>query len=194
EIYRGITTTPARHDTMFGPDYWSGAGIAQGFLASGADYVPGATVWSITREREIAVSVGGAARIVQARRIILATGALERPFPIPGWTLPGVMTAGACQIMLQSARLSPDCRTVLAGCGPVMWLIAWQLLNAGARVDALLDTTPPQNRWTGLRHGASFLASPYLAKGLQLLTAVRRQIRVIPNVTALRAEGGTNVE
>ena len=73
-ISRAITTTPARRDTIFGPDYWTGAGIAQAFLASGADYLPGATVWSITREREIAVSVGGSAHIVQARRIILATG------------------------------------------------------------------------------------------------------------------------
>src|SRR5262249_31114749 len=45
QIYRAITTTPVRRDTIFGPDFWSGAGIAQAFLASGADYVPGATVW-----------------------------------------------------------------------------------------------------------------------------------------------------
>jgi thioredoxin reductase len=194
QIYRAITTTPARRDTIFGPDYWSGAGIAQAFLASGADYVPGATVWSISREREIAVSVDGSAHIIQTRRIILATGALERPFPIPGWTLPGVMTAGACQIMLKSAALAPEGCTVLAGCGPLMWLIAWQLLNAGVRVDALLDTTPRENRWAAMRHAASFITSPYVAKGLQLLMAVRRKMRVISGVTTLRAEGESRVE
>ena len=103
QIYRAITATPVRRDTIFGPDYWSGAALASDFLASGAGYFSGATVWSVTREREIAVSIGGSARMLQARRIILATGALERPFPVPGWTLPGVMTAGATQIMLKSA-------------------------------------------------------------------------------------------
>src|SRR5262249_28297608 len=100
----------------------------------------------------------------------------------------------ACQIMLKSAALAPDGRTVLAGCGPLMWLIAWQLLNAGARVDALLDTTPRQNRWAAMSHAASFIASPYVAKGLRLLMAVRRRLRVISGVTALRAEGESRVE
>ena len=43
--------------------------------------------------------------------MILATGALERPFPIPGWTLPGVMTAGAAQTLLKASGLVPDGRT-----------------------------------------------------------------------------------
>ena len=73
-------------------------------------YVPGATVWNLTREREIGVSVAGAAHILRAERVIVATGALERPFPIRGWTLPGVMTAGAGQILLKSSGLVPDGR------------------------------------------------------------------------------------
>ena len=63
----------------------------------------GATVWSLDRNLEIGISVGGVSAFVKARRVILATGALERPFPIPGWTLPGVMTAGAAQTMLKSS-------------------------------------------------------------------------------------------
>ena len=57
---------------------------------------------------EMACPLGGAARLIQAREVIAATGALERPFPIPGWTLPGVMTAGAAQIALKSSGLVPD--------------------------------------------------------------------------------------
>jgi thioredoxin reductase/bacterioferritin-associated ferredoxin len=194
QIYRAITATPVRRDTIFGPDYWSGAALASDFLASGAKYVPGATVWSVTREREIAVSVGGSARMLQAKRIILATGALERPFPVPGWTLPGIMTAGAAQIMLKSAALAPHGRTVLAGCGPLLWLLAWQFLNAGVRIDAILDTTPRGNRRSAMRHVGPFIASSYLMKGLRLLMAVRRRVRVIADVAELRAEGGTRVE
>ena len=83
-------------------------------------------------------ATGGGVQMVHARQVILCTGALERPFPIPGWTLPGVMTAGAAQILLKSAALVPPGRVVLAGCGPLLWLIAWQYLNAGRRIDLIL--------------------------------------------------------
>ena len=55
QIFRAITTTPVRRDTIFGPDYWSGTELARAFVTSGADYFPGATVWSVSREREIAI-------------------------------------------------------------------------------------------------------------------------------------------
>ncbi len=194
QIYRAITETPVKRRDVLGEDYWQGDRIARAFQASGAHYVPGATVWSLSREREIGVSVGGAARILRAERVILATGALERPFPIPGWTLPGIMTAGAAQILLKSSGLLPEGPVVLAGCGPLLWLLAWQHLNAGARIDAILDTTPAANRTAALRHAPDFLRSPYLAKGLRLMLAVRRRTRVIGGITELRAEGDSRVE
>src|SRR5207302_8703730 len=113
------------------------------------------------REGEIAVSLGSRSRLLQARRIVLATGAMERPFPIPGWTLPGVMTVGGAQILLKSSGLVPRGRTVLAGCGPLLWLIAWQYLNAGVRLAAVFDTAPRANWARALRHAAGFAASPY---------------------------------
>jgi len=193
QIYRAITTSAVKRGTVLGADYWAGAGLTEKFLASGAQYVPGATVWNLTRERELGVSVAGAARMLNAERVILATGALERPFPIPGWTLPGVMTAGAGQILLKSSGLVPDGRTVIAGCGPLLWLIAWQYLNAGARIDAILETAGAA-RAAAWRHAPAFAASPYFLKGLRLMLAVRRRVRVVSNVVELRAEGRDRVE
>ncbi len=108
QIYRAAGITPLRAGSVLGDDYWRGRGLIEAFAASGAQHVPGATVWSLSREREIGVTHGGAARIVRATRVILATGAIERPFPIPGWTMPGVMTVGAAQILLKTAGLKPD--------------------------------------------------------------------------------------
>lgn len=189
QIYRAIGDTPLTDPAVLGKSYWRGAELVETFRASGAQYVPGATVWNLTREREIGVSVDGCAQVTQARRIILCTGALERPFPIPGWTLPGVMTAGAAQILLKSSGLVASGRTVIAGCGPLLWLIAWQYLNAGAKIDAILDTTPAENRARALRHLLPFLASPYFAEGLSLVRAVKRRARVVSGVTSLRALG-----
>ncbi|MBI4204027.1 MAG: FAD-dependent oxidoreductase [Betaproteobacteria bacterium] len=193
QIYRAITETPVREKPVLGESYWRGAALVEAFRSSGAEHVAGATVWSLTREREIGVSVGGGAQLTGARRVILCTGALERPFPIPGWTLPGVMTAGAAQILLKSAGLVASGRTVLAGCGPLLWLLAWQYLNAGANIDAILDTTAEENRTRALPHVPRFLLSGYFLEGLKLVRAVKREVRVISGVTALRAIGDTGV-
>lgn len=194
QIYRAAETTPLRAGTVLGGDYWRGRGLVEDFAASGAQHVPGAAVWSLSREREIGVSHGGTARIVRAARVILATGAIERPFPIPGWTMPGVMTAGAAQILLKSAALVPAGRTVLAGSGPLLWLLARQSLEAGAEIAAILDTTPRANWRRALSHAPAFLASPYFGKGIALLRTVRRRVRVIGGVSGLAAEGRGRLE
>jgi octopine oxidase subunit A len=189
QIYRAITRSPLADRTILGADYWSGEKLAREFASSGAHYVPGATVWSLTPQLELGVSLRGGSRLIRARRVILATGALERPFPIPGWTLPGVMSVGGAQTLLKASGMAAQGRVVLAGTGPLVWLLAWQYLNAGIAVEALLDTTPRDNRARAWPHLAGFLFSPYLGKGLKLLRAVRQRVRVVSSVTALRAEG-----
>jgi NADPH-dependent 2,4-dienoyl-CoA reductase/sulfur reductase-like enzyme len=189
QIYRSVTETPLQDRATLGEDYWHGAGLVELFRRSGAAYVPNATIWSVSRGREIGVSIGGAARILRAGHAILATGALERPFPIPGWTLPGVMTAGAAQILLKSSGLALSGPVVLAGTGPLLWLLAWQTLRAGGTIALILDTTPAGNRGRAMPHALPFLLSPYFAKGLKLLAEVRRRVTVIGGVTELRAEG-----
>jgi NADPH-dependent 2,4-dienoyl-CoA reductase/sulfur reductase-like enzyme len=194
QVWRGITTTPVLHDTILGPDYWKGGDVVHDFEASGATYVPGAVVWSLSREREIGLSIGGAARMLKARRVIIATGALERPFPIPGWTLPGVMSIGGAQTLLKASGLLPAGNVVLAGSGPLLWLFAHQMLEAGARIHAILDTSDVTARRAALAHAARFVMSPYLKKGLQLMARVRRRARVLTGITELRAAGDGKLE
>ena len=124
QVWRAIASTPVTERDYLGADYWAGAALVDAVRSSSAEIIQCATVWSLDRNLEVGVSVGGASSFVKARRVILATGALERPFPIPGWTLPGVMTAGAAQTMLKSSGLVPDVRTVIAGQGPLLWLLA----------------------------------------------------------------------
>jgi NADPH-dependent 2,4-dienoyl-CoA reductase/sulfur reductase-like enzyme len=189
QIYRAVTTTPLKERSILGGDYWAGAALVAEAQASGAEIVGGATVWSLDASRELAASWAGTSRFIKARRVILATGALERPFPIPGWTLPGVMTAGALQTLLKSSGLVPDGRLVLAGTGPLLWLLAAQLLRAGGRIEALLDTTPWANYLRALPHVPAFAISRYAAQGLSLRREVARQVEVVSGVTRLRAEG-----
>jgi NADPH-dependent 2,4-dienoyl-CoA reductase/sulfur reductase-like enzyme len=194
QIYRAITETTVREPAVLGADYWRGAALVERFGASAAQHVPNATVWSVAQGGEIGVSIDGAARLIQAQHIILATGALERPMPIPGWTLPGVMTVGGAQILLKSSGLLAVGQIVLAGSGPLLWLFAAQHLAAGGALAALLDTTPRSNLWHAAPHLPRFLVSPYAAKGARLIASVRRRVRVVGNVTALRAEGDGRLE
>jgi NADPH-dependent 2,4-dienoyl-CoA reductase/sulfur reductase-like enzyme len=197
QIYRGISTSPLARPDILGDDYWHGASLLPPFTRSGAVYVPDAVVWSLERRTDagfaLAISVGaadaGVASLVEARAVILATGSHERPMPIPGWTLPGVLTAGAAQILLKTAGLVPQGRTVLAGCGPLLWLVAWQLLRAGAVIDALLDTTPRGRLLRALNRDPAFLVSRYFGQGRELVRDVRRRLRVIEHVSALAIDG-----
>lgn len=189
QIYRGIGTTPLQNRALLGEDYWKGERIGADFAASGASYFPGATVWQLSADLELGLSSGGRTAMIRAGQVVMATGALERPFPIKGWTLPGVMTAGAAQILLKTSGVAVSGKVVLVGCGPLLWLIAAQYLAAGKRFDAILDTTPRGNWRAALRDLPRFLASPYLAKGLKLMAKVRREAKVITGVTALEAEG-----
>ena len=202
QIYRAITTTPVRDRAVLGQDYWHGASLIEPFKQSGAQYAPGATVWAVAQRTapesvqgfEVGYSVAGQAHMLHARHILLATGAQERPFPVPGWTLPGVMTAGAGQVLLKSSGLVPGQHTVLAGCGPLLYLVAWQYLNAGVKVDAILETTPT-GRWIkALPHVWGFLRSPYLIKGLKLVLEVQAKIKIVRGVTAIEALGEGKLE
>jgi len=178
QIYRAITSTPVKDRAILGEDYWAGEALANEAQSSGALVVKGATVWSLDPQRVVGVSIAGSARMIEARRVIIATGSQERPFPVPGWTLPGVMTAGAAQTVLKAHGLLPAGRTVIAGTGPLLWLLAAQILRAGGRIEAILDTTPRGNWLRAAMHLPDFMLSPYFAKGLALLREVRARVRI----------------
>ena len=107
QIYRAVDAASAKRRAVLGDDYAAGAALTTAFANSGAQHIAGAAVWNVSRERKVSFIRDGASQSLQARHIILASGAMERPFPIPGWTLPGVMGAGAAQILYKSAGALP---------------------------------------------------------------------------------------
>ena len=201
-IYRALTTTPVRRPEVLGPDYWRGGNLVRAFQAAGAEYLPATSVWAAARRDDGAFDLGvtggrRTARVAEtfaARALVIATGTLERPFPVPGWTLPGVVTAGGVQALLKSAALVPEGHVVFAGSGPLLWQVAWQCLNAGARIDLVLETIPRGRLAEAMRHAPGFMFSGYLARGLELVRAVRRRTRVVEHVEALEAQGEGRVE
>ena len=74
--------------------------------------------------------------------IILATGARENFIPFEGWTLPGVMGAGAAQTMVNLHGVQPGSRVLMVGTGNVGLVVSYQLMQAGIQVEALIDAAP----------------------------------------------------
>jgi len=194
QIYRGIERATANALAALGQDYSYGSQLLTAFRASGAEYRPGSQVWQVTPQREVWFSVDGRSEQVSAEVVVLATGAMERPVPLPGWTLPGVMTAGALQILLKTSGILPDEPFVVAGSGPLLYLIIQQCLAAGVRPGAVLDTASRANRWRAMRllpeAASGKEGRTYLTKGLSMISALRRSgVPWHRSVTDIRIEG-----
>src|SRR5262249_28900378 len=138
QIYRNVAVAPEPVSRRLGPDYSAGGALVRAFEACGAQAEMNASVWDVSRELEVAVLQGERTFLVRAKQLIAATGAIERPSPLAGWTLPGVMNAGAVQIAMKSSGSIPAGRVVLVGCGPLLLLVARQLLDAGADLAAVV--------------------------------------------------------
>jgi thioredoxin reductase len=192
QIWRAVETVAATpRGARLGAAYRSGAGRAAAFRACGATYEPGSQLWQIEPGFRAFLTREGKARTVTAKAVILATGAQERPAPFPGWTLPGVLTVGAAQILLKTADEVPEKPVWIAGSGPLPLLYMTQLLAAGGKIAGFLDTTPRGRMKAALPHlprALSGLAD--LAKGLVWTLALKRAgVPVIRHVAALVAEG-----
>lgn len=184
-------------DDVLGRDYWCGADLVGRFRSCGAEYVPGATVWNIERNPlSVHFVRDGKSCHGRSKTLVVANGAYERPVPLPGWTLPGVKTAGAAQILMKTSGLIPGGPVVLAGCGPLLTLVANQLNAAGADVAAVLETTRPGDYLAAAACLPRALAStPLLLKGLKMRRALRASgIRVQAGVSDLRCLGSDAVE
>lgn len=105
------------------------------------DYRPDTLAWACEAGRLDTLHAGRELR-VPFSHLIVASGATDRVLPVPGWTLPGVYTLGAAQVALKAQGCAIGRRVVLAGTGPLLYLVAYQYVKAGAQVVAVLDTSP----------------------------------------------------
>jgi NADPH-dependent 2,4-dienoyl-CoA reductase/sulfur reductase-like enzyme len=123
----------------------------------GVRLLPGTAVWGIFPEEGgyllCLYGPQGTPRRLQARAVVLAPGAYDRPVPFPGWTLPGVMTAGAALTLVKHQHVLPGHRVLLSGTGPLQLVLARHLLDAGAELAGVLDANPFP--WRGWRHAAA---------------------------------------
>ncbi len=185
--------------TALGADFLAGKELLQRFerVRERIEYHPQCLVWGVFNERELAlhdnVHEGGRIHKLLGKTVIFATGAYERAAPFPGWTLPGVFTAGGLQISIKSQQILPGRRFLISGTGPLLLVLANQLAKSGGEVAALLEIS--SLRSAGL-HLLRLLGHwDFLSRGLRYHLELKRHgIPYRERETVVAAHGKGRVE
>jgi len=197
QIYR--RPPPALRDALapaelYGPDANRALALHDGFsaMADRLDHRGGTLVWNATARdrggfRLFVHGAGGEQEALDCDALILATGAMDRVLPMPGWTLPGVWSLGGAQVMLKGQANLVGRRPVFAGSGPLLYLVAWQYAKAGGTPAAVIDASTLRAK---LRAAPWLAARPgVLLRGLAMAAALRaRGVLVLEGSHAERIE------
>jgi NADPH-dependent 2,4-dienoyl-CoA reductase/sulfur reductase-like enzyme len=153
-------------------------------------------VVAIEGETVVLASEGEHARTVTARRLLLAPGAHDRPVAFPGWTLPGVLTAGGAQTLVKTQRVLPGDSMVFAGSGPLALAFPAQLHGYGAGVALVLEAGPPPRPGDVARMLAAVPSNAGLLRDAARYRArlLRARIPLRYRRIVVRAEGDGRVE
>jgi thioredoxin reductase/bacterioferritin-associated ferredoxin len=151
------------------------------------------TVWGVFGQRMLALADSNQSFLLQADRIIIATGAYDRPLAFPGWTLPGVFGAAATLRMVKTQWLLPGQRVLLAGLGPLQLALADTLLKLGVEVVCVAEAAAPLNSW---RHLPKFWGHwDRLGEAYAYLNTLRKhKVPLLFNQAIVEASGKDHVE
>ena len=196
QIYHSLETVSGDKKQILGQDYLNGQSLLAEFKTSGAEYVPNVKVVSISKERSICYLDEDKITETQAKQLIISAGAMERPVPVPGWTLPGVMGAASVDILLKQSDIIPSGRVVFAGSGPLMLSVICHLIDSGVNVAAIIDTSAFKNKLAALAHAGGALSNPgLLFKGFGMMGKIKKAgILVVKSAGQIQAVGKDSVE
>ncbi|WP_189698706.1 FAD-dependent oxidoreductase, partial [Streptomyces chromofuscus] len=174
-------------------------GLDRQLAAGGVTHLADHHVWCVERHTDgftVHALLGPAQEdgvTVDADAVVLATGGYEKVLPFPGWTLPGVVTAGGAQAMLKGGLVLPGRTVVVAGTGPLLLPVATGLAAAGARVAALVESADPK---TLARHARVLSALPAkLAEGAgHAARLLRHRVPVLVGHVVVEAHGGERLD
>jgi len=192
QFHEGFQVTgPGR----LGHDYERGQKLLAelGTVRDQVEVLDNAVVWALSEGNEIAFYSGDDSYSVRYKKMIVAAGAYDRPVPFPGWTLPGVLTAGGAQSLVKTQRVLPGENFLLVGTGPLQLALANQIADAGGRVVAIAEAGRIDD-WFGLIRG-TLGQWQLLGDAVQYLYGVRQaKIPLWRNHIIVEARGQDQVE
>jgi NADPH-dependent 2,4-dienoyl-CoA reductase/sulfur reductase-like enzyme len=130
---------------------------------------------------------------IRARRIIFATGAREKVRPFKGWTLPGVMTLGAAQILLKHYGVLASSKILIAGAGPLVYLLSSQILGSGGKVTTVLDRSSSVTMLNAMWVMAGQL--PKIGQGLLALGClIKKRVPIKHRMQVVEVKGNNKLQ
>lgn len=182
---------------------WAGKIIAKELVdqaqALGVTILVGTTVWKI-EEKKVFIS-NETIKEIEAKAILLATGAIEKALPLPGWQKVGVVTVGAAQTFTNLHNVKIGENVVFVGIDPLSISVAIEMKHAGVNVKGIFLPPPSSvlNQKTNpkevlesiasaagmvanpiYRFGAKFVHGTYTKLLLKLLQLKQLKINGIP--------------
>ena len=176
-------------DTLYGTETAKARSVHAAFeaLRDRIQYRAETFAWNVV-DGQLHVESGGAKAALPFDALIIASGATDRVMPVPGWTLPGVYSLGAAQIAVKAHACSIGRNVAFMGTGPLLYLVAYQYVKAGANVAAILDTSTIAERLAALPALTARLDNVF--KGLSYLRHLRgRHIPIFNGVTPVEISG-----
>lgn len=172
-------------------EHAAGESLRAQVAAKGIEVLGDTLVWGVFDDKLLMLYGEGKSSALQARALVIATGAYDRPVAFPGWTLPGVMTAGGAQTMARTQWVKPGRRVVIAGAGPFAMPVAQQVARSGAEIVAIVEATRPLE-WLPYA-GALWGQWPRFREAFTYWRSLRG-VRVIFGHKVVRAVGTETVE
>jgi NADPH-dependent 2,4-dienoyl-CoA reductase/sulfur reductase-like enzyme len=156
-------------------------------LRAKVDYSPETLAWNISGGK-LYTARDGLASAHAYDALILCPGATDRVMPVKGWQFAGTYSLGASQIALKAQACAIGGNVVFMGSGPLLYLVANQYVQAGAKVAAVLDTSPFSKR---LRALPKLLARPdVLRKGATLVKSLKKSgVRIVSGIEPVEIHG-----
>lgn len=156
-------------------------------LRANVDYAAETLAWNVSGGK-LYTARDGVASNHTYDALILCPGATDRLMPVKGWQFAGTYSLGASQIALKAQACAIGGNVVFMGSGPLLYLVASQYVQAGAKVAAVLDTSPFSKR---LRALPKLLARPdVLRKGAALVKSLKKSgVQIVSGIEPLEIHG-----
>ncbi|CAG8999738.1 MAG: Hydrogen cyanide synthase subunit HcnB [Candidatus Celerinatantimonas neptuna] len=158
---------------VYGSEYHKAKLLHQAFddCLDDIDYYPDTSVWAVQHQTLYAYQQGIPVTI-EFDYLVLCTGATDRVLPVKGWEMAGTYTLGGAQIALKHQACAIGRQVAFTGTGPLLYLVAWQYLKAGAKVAGVFDTADTSAQIGAFRQ---LLVKPKaLWQGLKMIASLRR--------------------
>ncbi|WP_375197143.1 FAD-dependent oxidoreductase [Sphingobium sp.] len=193
QIYRRQPENFTRpYEKLYGTEAGLAKAVHDSFdaLRGRIDYRPETLAWNIAGG-QLWTAQGNVQEALPFDALILCTGATDRLMPVKGWNLAGTYSLGGAQVALKSQAVSIGHEVVFMGSGPLLYLVASQYVEAGAKVAAVLDTSPAGARIKAL---PDLMAQPaVLWNGIRLTRALKKAgVPVHHRITPVEIMGEAN--